>query len=214
MDKKFFVLLFLIFSFCHDGKSQIIDYEDFKKYVVSIHYTNAGKPNGTGFLLSDGKTILTCEHVIKNWENSLFVSYFNEDSKFYPAKVLGKDEKKDLALLQVVHSLKTQRIPFKEKLKVGEEVFAFGSMYGFSYTLLKGYVSHPLREEVDYTRLPHIHVFGLAYSGMSGAPVFSQDGYFIGLIRGVFGFGIDNGNSMVIPISTIRDFLREHKIEY
>jgi hypothetical protein len=40
-----------------------------------------------------------------------------------------------------------------------------------------------------------------------------DNGKWIGIIRGVFGFGIENGNSMVIPVSTIKEFLKDTKIQ-
>lgn len=214
---KFYYLFLLIFfiNFCKKKEIQNLqlDFVSYKKYIITIHYTKTEKPNGTGLLINQN-TILTCEHIIKNWENSIFIDY-EEQKKFYPAKVIAKDEKKDLALLSVDKAIVffPEKISYKKEIQVGEEVFTFGSMYGFPYSFLKGYISYPLRKEVDYTRMPHIHIIGLAYSGVSGAPVFTYDGKFIGIVRGVFGFGLENGNSMIIPVETILEFLKKNNLE-
>ncbi|GIX41612.1 MAG: hypothetical protein KatS3mg129_1345 [Leptospiraceae bacterium] len=217
--KKLIILLLFTIIYCNKYSNlslqQNTDIEYYKNYVVHIHYAKNPKPSATGLLLNDGIHSLTCEHAISLWKDKLFITYLDKE-ELIPVSVIKNDKLMDLALLKAnkkLFLLPNKKLSLQENITINSNVFSFGAMYGHKYTFLRGYISHPLRKDIDFTKRPYIQVMGLAYSGMSGAPVFLFNGNFIGIIRGVFGFGIENGNSMVIPISTINEFLKDTNIK-
>jgi S1-C subfamily serine protease len=215
-------ILVLLFLFCFCSiESDIptnnkIDLEYYKKYIVHIHYAKSTTPSATGLLLNDGIHILTCEHAINLWKDKLSISYLDKE-ELMPVSLKKSDAIFDLALLESekkIFFISNKPLKIENNISINQNVFTYGAMYGHKYTFLRGYISYPLRKDIDYTHKPYIQIMGLAYSGMSGAPVFLFDnGKWIGIIRGVFGFGIENGNSMVIPVSTIKEFLKDTKIQ-
>src|SRR5690606_27860256 len=97
----------------------------------------------------------------------------------------------------------------EEKPRPGTTVVSFGSAFGLHQSYFQGYVSHPHREglELEKPDLSYVQVQGITYSGMSGAPVFTLDGKWIGLNRAAYGYSTTTGSGLVIPAHTILEWL-------
>ncbi|MEX7656028.1 S1C family serine protease, partial [Pseudomonas aeruginosa] len=83
--------------------------------------------------------LLTNHHVV---EDASRITVTLQDRREIDAKVIGSDERTDVALLKVdgtnYPSLKIGNV---DQLKVGEPVLAIGSPFGFDYSASAGIVS-------------------------------------------------------------------------
>ncbi|MFF4363630.1 S1C family serine protease [Streptomyces sp. NPDC001604] len=109
--------------------------------VVEISATlSNGSSTGSGVIITSGGEIVTNNHVISG-ASSIKVTTSN--GKTYPAKVVGTDSKKDLALIKLegASGLKAATLGNSDGVQVGDTVVAIGSPEGLSGTVTSGIVS-------------------------------------------------------------------------
>src|SRR5688572_2849257 len=94
---------------------------------------------GSGFIISSDGYVLTNNHVIDKMDT---ITVILNDQSEYTAKLIGSDERSDLALLKVdAKNLPTITLAKDETLKVGQWVVAIGSPFGLDYSASAGIVS-------------------------------------------------------------------------
>lgn len=110
-----------------------------------------------------------------------------QDRREIDAKVIGSDERTDVALLKVdgtnYPSLKIGNV---DQLKVGEPVLAIGSPFGFDYSASAGIVSAKSRNMQGETSVPFIQTDVALNPGNSGGPLFNQRGEVVGVNSRIF----------------------------
>ncbi len=85
--------------------------------------------------------VVTNSHVVDKATELEVVSY---DKKKHKAKLIGKDEKKDIALISFESddaTIKVADLGDSDKLEIGDWVMAVGSPFQFSFTVTAGIVS-------------------------------------------------------------------------
>jgi len=100
-----------------------------------------GEATGSGFVIDKAGTILTNAHVV-NGATKVTVQFQNKQS--VDAKVLGKDESTDLALLQVDPAgltLVPLTLGTSKTVQVGDPAIAIGNPFGLERTLTTGVIS-------------------------------------------------------------------------
>jgi serine protease Do len=99
---------------------------------------------GSGFILSADGYVLTNAHVVDGASEVLVTLV---DKREFKAKIIGADERTDVALLKIEASgLPAVKIGDVSKLRVGEWVLAIGSPFGLDSTVTAGIVSAKQRE--------------------------------------------------------------------
>ncbi len=95
---------------------------------------------GTGFIIDPSGLIVTNNHVIADAEN---ITATLNDGTVLPAKLMGRDEKTDLALLKVTPKkpLPAAKFGDSDKARVGDWVIAIGNPFGLGSTVTAGIVS-------------------------------------------------------------------------
>jgi len=167
---------------------------------------------GSGFLISDDGYILTNHHVIAGADEILV--RLNDRSELM-AKLVGSDERSDLALLKIEgKDLPHLVLADSDALKVGEWVLAIGSPFGFDYSVTAGIVSAKGRDLQSETYVPFIQTDVAINPGNSGGPLFNLAGEVVGINSQIYtrsgGF---MGLSFAIPsnmASNIVDQLRNN----
>ncbi|MFF8917728.1 S1C family serine protease [Streptomyces sp. NPDC015032] len=109
--------------------------------IVEINATStAGESTGSGVVITSDGEVVTNNHVISG-ASSIKVTL--STGKTYPAKVVGTDAAKDLALikLQGASGLKTATLGDSSAVSVGDQVVAIGSPEGLTGTVTSGIVS-------------------------------------------------------------------------
>ncbi|WP_208440516.1 Do family serine endopeptidase [Bartonella raoultii] len=170
---------------------------------------------GSGFVIDAQRgLIVTNYHVIVDADD--IEVNFTDGTKL-KAKLLGKDSKTDLALLQVEmgsKKLKAVRFGDSEKARIGDWVMAIGNPYGFGGSVTVGIISARNR---DLNAGPYdnfIQTDAAINRGNSGGPLFDRNGEVIGINTAIIspsggsigiGFAIPSDMALSV-INQLRDF--------
>lgn len=152
---------------------------------------------GSGFFISTDGSILTNHHVVVD-ANEIIVTL--TDGREFKAKVVGSDERTDVALIQIdTKDMVTLPIGNPTTLKKGQWVLAIGSPFGLESTVTSGIVSAIGRETGDY--LPFIQTDVAVNPGNSGGPLLDLKGEVVGINSQIVSrSGGFMGISLAIPI--------------
>jgi serine protease Do len=167
---------------------------------------------GSGFILWADGYILTNRHVVRDAQE---VIVRLSDRRQFPAKLVGTDERSDLALLKIeatgLPAVKTGDV---SKLRVGEWVLAIGSPFGFDYSVTAGIVSAKGRALPNENYVPFLQTDVAINPGNSGGPLFNTQGEVVGINSQIFSqTGGYMGVSFAIPIDVavkVAQQLKEH----
>jgi serine protease Do len=159
---------------------------------------------GSGFIVSSDGYILTNTHVVAN-ANEVTVRL--TDRREFPAKVIGADERTDVAVIKInATSLPTVKLGDPSKLKPGQWVLAIGSPFGFENSATAGIVSATSRSLPSDNYVPFIQTDVAVNPGNSGGPLFNLSGEVIGINSQIFSrTGGYMGVSFAIPIDVARN---------
>src|SRR5690606_18295856 len=166
-----------------------------------------------GFIVSPDGYILTNAHVVANAEE---VTVKTIDRREYTAKIVGLDEKTDVAVLKIeATNLPTVKIGDPSKLKPGEWVIAIGSPFGFENSVTAGIVSATARSmpsgETNYTQFIQTDV--AVNPGNSGGPLFNMRGEVVGINSQIYSrTGGYMGLSFAVPID-VANHVKEQLIK-
>jgi len=165
---------------------------------------------GSGFILSADGYIMTNNHVISNADE---ITIRLSDDTVLDAKLIGQDERSDLALLKVeANNLPKVSIGDSNNLKLGEWVLAIGSPFGFDHTVTAGIVSGKKRNLPNESYVPYIQTDVAINPGNSGGPLFNLQGEVVGVNAQIYtrsgGF---MGVSFAIPAETLSNVYRQLK---
>lgn len=154
---------------------------------------------GSGFIVSSDGYILTNAHVV-NGASEVTVKL--TDRREYTAKVVGVDERTDVAVIKIdAKNLPTVRIGDPSQLKPGEWVIAIGSPFGFENSVTAGIVSATSRSMGSNNYAPFIQTDVAVNPGNSGGPLFNMQGEVIGINSQIYSrTGGYMGLSFAIPI--------------
>ncbi len=154
---------------------------------------------GSGFIVSADGYVLTNTHVVKGAET---VTVRLTDKREFEARVIGADERTDVALLKIDgRDLPAVRIGDPSRLKVGNWVAAIGSPFGFDNTVTAGIVSAKSRTLPSDAYVPFIQTDVAVNPGNSGGPLFNLAGEVVGINAQIFSrTGGYMGVSFAIPI--------------
>ena len=154
---------------------------------------------GSGFIVSPDGYILTNAHVVKGADE---VTVKMTDRREYSAKIVGQDERTDVAVLKIeARNLPTVKLGDPARLRAGQWVVAIGSPFGFENTVTAGIVSAVARTLPDDRYVPFIQTDAAVNPGNSGGPLFNLEGEVVGINSQIYsGSGGYMGLSFAIPI--------------
>lgn len=175
---------------------------------------------GSGIIISEDGYILTNNHVVSSSSNSsnssyyqvseaskLTVTLFNDDTE-YEAKIVGKDEQTDLAVIKIEKSgLSKAEFADSDSIKVGEFAMAVGNPIGMQSSVTCGIVSAVNRQVTDSDGKQYtlIQTDAAINSGNSGGALVNSEGKVIGInTLKLSGTGIE-GMGFAIPINSTTD---------
>ena len=141
---------------------------------------------GSGFVIDSEKGyIVTNNHVIQEAEE---VRVTFHDDETIEAVVIGRDEKTDLAVLQVKTDKKIQQVTFgnSEKMRIGDWVVAIGNPFGLGGTVTAGIISAQQRNINAGPYDDFIQTDASINRGNSGGPMFNTRGEVIGVNTAIF----------------------------
>jgi serine protease Do len=165
---------------------------------------------GSGFIISPDGYIVTNNHLIQGLTGTGVVDSVTvtmTDGKEYPARIVGRDETSDLALLKI----DGRNLPFvnwgdSTKARVGDWVIAIGDPYGVGSTVTAGIISALHRGITGvgaYDR--YIQTDAAINMGNSGGPMFDLNGNVIGINSALISpNGASVGIGLAIPAELAR----------
>ena len=142
------------------------------------------------------------------------------DRREFKAKVLGQDDKTDVAVLKIdATGLPTLPLGNTRTLAVGEWVLAIGSPFGFENSVTAGVVSAKGRSLPDEGMVPFIQTDVAVNPGNSGGPLINASGQVVGINSQIYSrSGGYQGVSFAIPIELalhVKDQIVAHgKVEH
>jgi serine protease Do len=157
---------------------------------------------GSGFFITADGYAVTNNHVVQNAEN---VQVTTDDGKTYSAKVIGTDQRTDLALIKV----DGKDFPYVKLAgqapRVGDWVLAVGNPFGLGGTVTAGIVSARGRDIGAGPYDDFIQIDAPVNKGNSGGPAFDVDGDVIGVNTAIFSpSGGSVGIAFAIPSDTVK----------
>ena len=168
------------------------------------------KSLGSGFIISENGYILTNHHVVKD-ADEIVVKL--KDRRQLVAKLIGSDERTDIALLQVeAKGLPVVKKGSSKQLQVGEWVLAIGSPFGFEQSVTSGIVSAKGRSLPGGNYVPFIQTDVAINPGNSGGPLFNMKGEVVGVNSQIYSrSGGYMGLSFAIPIDMAMNVVEQLK---
>jgi len=159
---------------------------------------------GSGFIINSDGYILTNTHVVANAEE---VTVRLTDRREFPAKVIGADERTDVAVIKIsATNLPIVKLGDPSRIKPGQWVLAIGSPFGFENSATAGIISATSRSVPGENYVPFIQTDVAVNPGNSGGPLFNMAGEVIGINSQIFSrTGGFMGVSFAIPIDVARN---------
>jgi serine protease Do len=181
------------------------------------HFKSDGAHRGlaTGFVIHPDGLIVTNAHVVEG-AGRIEVE-LGEDEERVPAKVLGRDEASDIALLKVDagRPLPVLSLGDSDRLQIAEWVMVVGNPFGLSHTVTLGIVSHTGRADVVPAGRDGYYDFiqtdASINPGNSGGPLVNLRGEVVGIATAINATG--QGIGFAVPINMAKEIvgqLREH----
>lgn len=179
--------------------------------------TSSATASGSGIIISDDGYILTNNHIVSTSSsesyyqvsdaNKVTVTLFNDNTE-YEAKIVGKDEQTDLAVIKIDKTgLSKAEFADSDSIKVGEFAMAVGNPLGMQSSITCGVISAINREvtDSDGKKFTLIQTDAAINSGNSGGALVNSEGKVIGInTLKLSGTGIE-GMGFAIPINSTTD---------
>jgi serine protease Do len=172
---------------------------------------------GTGFIISKDGLILTNNHMVEG-ATDIFVAFgeTQNDADEYKAKLIGRDQLSDSALIQLEDKPATPLVEARfgdsSLMQTGDWVMAVGNPFGLGHTVTVGVISATKRPfTVAEQRSQDVLQTDAAINpGNSGGPLLNIRGEVIGINTAIISNAQSEGNigiGFAIPINLVRDLL-------
>jgi serine protease Do len=159
---------------------------------------------GTGFVIREDGLIITNNHVIAGADKVQV--QFEEKGKTFDAKVIGGDERTDIALIKIDgHKFATLKFGNSSEVQVGEWVAAFGNPFGNGHTMTKGIISAKGRDLSEINKFPLLQTDAPINPGNSGGPLVNLRGEVIGVNSAIDARA--QGIGFAIPIDGVKNLI-------
>jgi serine protease Do len=163
---------------------------------------------GSGFIIDSSGYIVTNNHVAGKTAK---ITVILQDNSRHPAKVVGRDEKTDLALIKI----DKEKLPFvtwgdSGEAKVGDWVMAVGNPFGLGGTVTAGIISAVGRDINEGPYDDFIQIDAPINRGNSGGPTFNLSGEVIGVNTAIYSpSGGSVGIGFAVPSNTAKDVVQQ-----
>lgn len=164
---------------------------------------------GSGFIISADGYIVTNNHVISMDQVGVAdaISVKLADGTEYDARLIGRDQDSDIALLKIDATAPLPFVKFGEsgKARAGDWVIAIGNPFGLGGTVTSGIISSNNRNAGSGAYNHYIQTDAAINSGNSGGPMFDMAGNVIGINNWIVApAGGNVGIGFAIPSDTAK----------
>ena len=179
-------------------------------FGINPHAKRETHALGSGFVISSDGLILTNNHVVEK-ATEIKIKLLN--GREYDAKLVGRDPKTDLALIQVTpdqYFPKPEVLGDSDSIRVGDWVMAVGNPFGLGNTVTTGIISAKSRVLGAGPYDDFLQTDAAINPGNSGGPLFNMQGQVIGINTAIIAQG--QGIGFAIPINIAKNLLPQLKI--
>ena len=157
---------------------------------------------GSGFFISPDGYLITNNHVV---DKASEVDVVTDDGKSYTAKVIGTDQRTDIALLKIEGRKDFPWVKLAgDSPRVGDWVLAVGNPFGLGGTVTAGIVSARGRDIGAGGTDDFLQIDAAVNRGNSGGPTFNLAGEVIGVNTAIVSpSGGSVGIAFAIPSDTV-----------
>ena len=140
---------------------------------------------GSGFIIDPSGYVVTNNHVAAD---ATEIEVTLTDGSTYPARLIGRDEKTDLAVVKIDAPRSLPFVPWgdSDSARVGDWVMAVGNPFGLGGTVTAGIVSARNRDINAGPYDDFLQVDASINRGNSGGPLFNMNGEVIGINTAIF----------------------------
>jgi serine protease Do len=204
-------------TFYGSQPTNAVPFDPFRDFFYGDRgYQRPQEASGSGVIISDDGYIVTNNHVVDNADK---VEVTLDDKRDYIAKVIGKDQSTDLALLKI----EGKGFPFlaygnSDDVKVGQWVLAVGNPFNLNSTVTAGIISAKARNINILPEQTAIESFiqtdAAVNPGNSGGALINTDGSLIGINSAIASnTGSYAGYSFAIPVNIVKKVM-DDLLEY
>ena len=170
---------------------------------------------GSGFIIDPSGIVVTNNHVIEGADE---ITVTLQDNTVLKAKLIGRDERTDIAVLKVTSEKPLPALSFgdSDHSRVGDWVLAIGNPFGLGGSVTAGIVSARGRDIQQGPYDNFIQTDAAINRGNSGGPLFNMDGEVIGINTAIYspsggsigiGFSIPSNLAKTV-VAQLKDFGR------
>ena len=164
---------------------------------------------GSGFIIDREGHIITNNHVVEGADD---IKVKLTDGREFKAKVIGRDQKTDIALIKISSLFKDlPALPLgdSDKIRVGDWVLAIGSPFGLEHTVTKGIISATGRVIGSGPYDNFLQTDAPINPGNSGGPLINLRGEVVGINTAIIASG--QGIGFAIPSNMAKSVVSQIK---
>jgi Tol biopolymer transport system component len=167
-------------------------------------------PVASGFMVKSDGYVVTCSRALQN----AAAIQITIGKKIYPARLVARDDRRELALLKVEGSdFPAIALGDSDRAATGEETRIFGyplaAALGENVKITKGALLEAVYSQAGTKAL---QTDAAVNPGSSGGPLVNDRGEVIGIVSGTL-IGVKGKTGTAIPTSTLRELLRAQHID-
>jgi serine protease Do len=161
---------------------------------------------GSGVIVSEDGYILSNNHVVENADE---IKVALTDEREFTAKVVGRDDKSDIAVLKIdAKKLPFARLSNSDNIEVGDVVLAIGNPFGVGQTVTMGIVSATGRGNIGLDYEDFIQTDAAINPGNSGGALVDAEGRLIGINTAILSrSGGNHGVGFAVPVNLARSVM-------
>ena len=182
--------------------------EFFERFFRRRQPREDARSTGSGVIVNAEGYILTNNHVVENADS---VEVRLSDDRTFPATIVGRDPKTDLAVLKIDASagaLPVAALGDSDRLRAGQWAIAIGNPFGLDRTVTIGHISATGRTHVGVaTYEAFIQTDASINPGNSGGPLLNIEGKVVGINTAMVSSG--QGIGFSIPINMAREIMTQ-----
>jgi serine protease Do len=161
---------------------------------------------GSGVIVSEDGYLLTNNHVVENADE---IKVALADEREFTAKVVGRDDKSDIAVLKIdAKKLPFAHIANSDNIEVGDVVLAIGNPFGVGQTVTMGIVSATGRGNIGLDYEDFIQTDAAINPGNSGGALVDAEGRLVGINTAILSrSGGNHGVGFAVPVNLARSVM-------
>ncbi len=180
-----------------------------KEFLDRFRGEGVRKGIASGFVIDPQGFVITNAHVLEG--ASRVQVEIGDDQDRLPARVVGRDDPSDVALLKIEAGRPLTALPLgdSDRIQIAEWVMVIGNPFGLSHSVTVGVISHTGRADVAPAGHEGYHDFlqtdASINPGSSGGPLLNLRGEVIGIATAINATG--QGIGFAVPINMAKSIL-------